>query len=73
MLFSIIIPTFDNYEYLRFTLDSILKNSYYKHQIIIHINGNDKQSELLVKDYKLQNSKSDTNIGLCSGVNKASK
>ena len=53
MLFSIIIPTFDNYEYLRFTLDSILKNSYYKHQIIIHINGNDKQSELLVKDYKL--------------------
>ena len=73
MLFSIIIPTFDNYEYLRFTLDSILKNSYYKHQIIIHINGNDKQSELLVEDYKLQSSKSDTNIGLCSGVNKASK
>ena len=73
MLFSIIIPTFDNYEYLRLTLDSILKNSHYKHQIIIHINGNDNKSQLLVNDYKLQNSKSDTNIGLCSGVNKASK
>ena len=56
MLFSIIIPTFDNYEYLRLTLDSILKNSHYKHQIIIHINGNDNKSQLLVNDYKLQNS-----------------
>ena len=41
MLFSIIIPTFQNHRYLRMTLESILKNSRFKHQIIVHINGDE--------------------------------
>ena len=37
-MFSIIIPTFNNLEYLKLCLKSIEKNSLYKHEIIIHIN-----------------------------------
>ena len=40
-MFSIIIPTFNNIEYLKLCLESI-KNSRYNHEIIIHVNeGND--------------------------------
>ena len=37
-MFSIIIPTFNNLNYLKLCLDSINKNSKYNHEIIIHIN-----------------------------------
>ena len=37
-MFSIIIPTYNNLEYLKLCLASIKKNSQYKHEIIIHIN-----------------------------------
>ena len=37
-MFSIIIPTFNNLEYLKITLNSILKNSKYIHEIIVHVN-----------------------------------
>ena len=41
-MFSIIIPTFNNLEYLKLCLKSILKNSKFDHEIIVHINeGND--------------------------------
>ena len=38
MKLSILIPTYNNLEYLKFTISSILKNSKYKHEIILHIN-----------------------------------
>ena len=37
-MFSIIIPTFNNLEYLKLCLRSIKKNSIYEHELIIHIN-----------------------------------
>ena len=37
-MFSIIIPTFNNLDYLRLCLRMIRKNSKYNHEIIIHIN-----------------------------------
>ena len=41
-MFSIIIPTFNNLEYLKLCLKSIQKNSKFDHEIIVHINeGND--------------------------------
>ena len=47
-MFSIIIPTFNNLEYLKLCLESIKKNSKFNHQIIIHINvGNDGTKEYL--------------------------
>ena len=39
MKFSIIIPTFNNFEYLKLCIHSIKKNSKFKHEIIVHNNG----------------------------------
>ena len=37
-MFSIIIPTYNNLNYLKLCLNSINKNSKYNHEVIIHIN-----------------------------------
>ena len=49
-MFSIIIPTFNNLEYLKLCLSSIKKNSSFSHEIIIHINeGTDGTKAFLDK------------------------
>ncbi len=73
MLFSIIIPTFQNYKYLRMTLESIFKNSEFKHQLIVHINGNDSLTKKFLDNEKVEYTHSENNVGLCKGVNTASK
>ena len=37
-MFSIVIPTFNNLEYLRSTINSLKKNSSLKYEIIVHVN-----------------------------------
>ena len=50
-MFSVLIPTFNNLEYLKFCIRSIKKNSKYNHQIIVHVNvGNDGTLEYLDKN-----------------------
>ena len=50
MKISILIPSYNNLKYLKFTIDSILKNSNFKHQILIHINdGSDLSLEYIKK------------------------
>jgi len=71
--FSIIIPTFNNFNYLKLCINSILKNSHYNHQLIIHINGFDVITENFLNENKITYTKTDTNVGLCSGVNIATK
>ncbi len=72
-MFSIVIPTFNNYEYLKLCLNSIKKNSKYDHEIILHINnGNDGSFDYAVRN-KIKYSYSKINIGLCSSINLASK
>ena len=73
MRISIIIPSFKNFDYLKLCITSIEKNSKYSHQIIVHINGEDKNTENFLVNKKISFTKSITNIGLCSGVNIASK
>ena len=70
-MFSIIIPTFNNLEYLKLCLKSIQKNSKFDHEIIFHINeGNDGTLEYLKnQEYKMSFSKE--NAGVCVGFNKA--
>tara|TARA_B100001248_G_scaffold202472_1_gene156684 strand:+ start:279 stop:1130 length:852 start_codon:yes stop_codon:yes gene_type:complete len=70
-MFSIIIPTYNNLEYLKLCLKSIQKNSKFSHEIIIHINeGNDGTLEYL-KSQKYKMSFSKENAGVCVGFNKA--
>ena len=50
MRFSIIIPTFENFNYLRITINSVIKNSKYDHEILVHVNsGNDETIDFLKK------------------------
>ncbi len=72
-MFSIIIPTFNNLEYLKITLNSILKNSKFKHEIIVHINEGTDGSLKYVKNNNLNYTYSEKNLGLCSAVNIAAK
>ena len=73
MNFSIIIPTFQNYAYLKLCIESILKNSKYNHEIIIHLNGQDENSMNFILKNNIIFSHSEQNLGLCSGVNLATK
>ena len=52
MKFTIIIPTVNNFEYLKLCINSIKKNSSYEHQLIIHINGVDLTTENYLKANK---------------------
>jgi len=72
-MFSILIPTFNNLEYLRFCLRSIKKNSKYTNQIIPHVNiGNDGTIDFL-KQEDIDFSYTEYNSGICEGINKAAK
>jgi glycosyltransferase involved in cell wall biosynthesis len=72
-MFSVIVPTFNNLEYLKLCLESLKKNSNYNHEIIIHINeGRDGTREFLSdKNYITTFSKK--NDGVCIAFNKAVK
>ena len=72
-MFSIIIPTFNNLNYLSLCLDSIRKNSKYTHEIILHVNEGKDETLNFVKSNKIIHTYSADNIGLCSGVNLATK
>jgi glycosyltransferase involved in cell wall biosynthesis len=67
--FSIIIPSWNNLPFLKICINSILKNSALRHQIIIHVNeGTDGTLEWVSKsgfDY----SHSISNVGVCWAVN----
>lgn len=72
-MFSILIPTFNNLEYLKICLNSIEKNSSYKHQIIIHINdGSDGTLDFVIKN-NFEYTHSVENIGMPKALNLASK
>ncbi len=72
-MFSIIIPTLNNLEYLRICIESINKNSKYKHEIIPHVNiGNDGTTEYL-RSKNIDFTFTDYNSGICIGMNTASK
>ncbi len=73
MKISIIIPTFNNLNYLKFFLSSLKKNSLYDHEIILHINDGSDGTLNFAKENKLLFTYSANNIGLCSSLNKAAR
>ena len=72
-MFSIIIPTFNNLEYLKLCIKSIRQNSKFNHQIVPHVNiGSDKTSEFLINE-NIDFTFTNYNSGICAGMNMASK
>ena len=50
-MFSILIPTFNNLNYLKICIESLTKNSNFNHEIIVHVNeGTDGTIEYLNKE-----------------------
>ena len=72
-MFSILIPSFNNLNYLKLCLKSILKNSIKKHEIIIHVNEGSDGTLKYVKKNNYKYTFSDTNVGLCTALNLAAK
>ena len=72
-MFSIIIPTYNNLDYLKLCLKSLKKNSSFNHEIIIHINDGSDGTLDFIKANNYKYTSSDDNIGLCSSINKAAK
>ena len=72
-MFQIIIPTFNNLEYLKLCIKSIRQNSKFNHQIIPHVNiGSDQTSNFLINE-NIDFTFTDYNSGICEGMNTASK
>ena len=72
-MFSIIIPTLNNLEYLKFCIKSIKRNSKLKNEIITHVNIGDDGTIDYLQQEKIDFTHTDYNSGICEGINKAAK
>ena len=72
-MFSILIPSYNNLEYLKTCIDSLKKNSKYVHQIIVHINEGTDGSLEYVKENNFEYTYSENNIGMPKALNQSSK
>ena len=72
-MFSILIPSFNNLDYLKLCIKSIKKNSKYDHQIIVHINEGKDGSFDYIKNNKIEYTFSKENIGMPKALNLCSK
>ena len=68
--YSILIPSWNNLDYLKLCIQSIRKNSTYTHQIIVHINaGLDGTIEWVEAQADINYTYSTENIGVCYALN----
>lgn len=70
-MFSIIIPTWNNLPYLKQCVDSIQRNSFFRHQVILHINEGNDGTRQWVTDNGFEHTSSPRNEGICKAVNQA--
>jgi glycosyltransferase involved in cell wall biosynthesis len=68
-VFSILIPSWNNLDYLKCCIQSIRKNSRYLHQLIIHVNEGKDGTLEWVKEQDLDFTYSKENVGVCYGFN----
>lgn len=69
-LFSILIPTWNNLEYLKLCINSIKKNSSFTHEIIVHVNdGSDGTVAWIQTQPEISFTQSLENIGVCYALN----
>lgn len=67
--FTVIIPSWNNIEYLKFCIASIRKNSHFQHQIIVHVNEGVDGSCDWLKTQDIDYTYSPQNVGVCYAVN----
>ena len=72
-MFSVIIPTFNNLEYLKICINSLKKNSLYKHELIFFINEGNDGSLDYIKNNNFVYRHSKLNAGVCVAFNEGAK
>ncbi|WP_205410082.1 glycosyltransferase family 2 protein [Flavihumibacter solisilvae] len=71
-VFSILIPTWNNLQYLKQCIKSLRKYSSFDHQIIVHVNeGKDGTIEWLDSQDDIDYTFSEKNLGVCYALNAA--
>lgn len=68
-LFSILIPTWNNLDFFKLCIDSIKKNSIFKHEILIHVNEGSDGTLDWVRKNGFRYTHSEKNIGVCLALN----
>nr|WP_288121320.1 glycosyltransferase [Thiomonas sp.] len=68
-MFSILIPSWNNLEYLKLCVSSIRKNSAYPHEILVHVNDGSDGTLAWVQSEGIRYSHSNQNTGICLTVN----
>ena len=72
-MFSILIPTLNNLNYLKICIGSLKKNSFFNHQILVHINVGSDDTKKFLNSENIEYTYSEENLGLCKAVNIVSK
>ena len=72
-MFSVIIPTYNNINYLKICLQSLKKNSKFNHEIILHINEGVDGTLDFIKKNNFLFTYSKINAGVCVAFNQAVK
>jgi len=70
-MFSIIIPTWNNFAYVKLCIESIQKNATLPFEIILHINEGSDGTLEWAKEQQLVFTHTENNIGICFAVNMA--
>ena len=72
-MFSIIVPTYNNLDYLKLCLKSIKNNSSFDHEILIHVNEGTDGTKSYLEYINQKFTYSAKNEGVCVAFNKAAK
>ena len=73
-MFSLVIPSYNNSEYLKLTINSIKKTSTFDNEILVHVNDDkDNKTREFLRNLDIDFTYSKENIGLCSSINTISK
>ena len=72
-MFSIIVPTYNNLDYLKLCLKSIKVNSSFDHEIIVHVNEGTDGTKDFLENTGHKFTYSANNVGVCVAFNEAVK
>jgi glycosyltransferase involved in cell wall biosynthesis len=70
-MYSIIIPTWNNLTFLKKCIESIIKYSEFKHEIVVHVNEGKDDTIPFLEENRIPFSYTETNVGVCKAVNMA--
>ena len=69
-MFSVLIPTWNNLDYLKLCLEGLRKHSVFDHEILVHINEGSDGTLNWIRDQGVRYTSSQNNIGVCLAVNR---